>query len=139
LSIFGGSPESRFTSLPDLRRNRTMTTTPTTAITVTVDTDQVTLVNVFTVDPTRQIELVDALDDATRKIFVTLPGFISANLHTSLDGTRVINYAQWASEQQYKDALQRADVREHLTEATAIADKWDPTLVRVRSIHHPQG
>lgn len=116
-----------------------MTTTPTTAITVTVDTDQVTLVNVFTVDPTRQIELVDALDDATRKIFVTLPGFISANLHTSLDGTRVINYAQWASEQQYKDALQRADVREHLTEATAIADKWDPTLVRVRSIHHPQG
>jgi hypothetical protein len=70
---------------------------------------------------------------------VTLPGFISANLHTSLDGTRVINYAQWASEQQYAEALHRADVREHLAEATAIADKWDPTLVRVRSIHHPQG
>jgi hypothetical protein len=79
------------------------------------------------------------LDDATSKIFVTVPGFISANLHTSLDGTRVVNYAQWASEQQYKEALQRADVREHLAPATAIADKWDPTLVRVRSIHHPQG
>jgi hypothetical protein len=26
---------------------------------------------------------------------MTVPGFISANLHTSLDGTRVINYAQW--------------------------------------------
>jgi hypothetical protein len=113
-------------------------TTSATTITVTVDTDQVTLVNVFTVDPTRQIELVDALDDATRKIFVTLPGFISANLHTSLDGTRVINYARWASERQYKDALQRADVREHLAAATALADKWDPTLVRVRSIHHPK-
>jgi quinol monooxygenase YgiN len=97
------------------------------------------LVNVFTVDPARQIELVDALDAATREIFVRLPGFISANLHTSLDRTRVINYAQWASEQQYAEALQRADVREHLAEATAIADKWDPTLVRVRSIHHPQG
>ena len=72
--------------------------THTTTIDVTCDTDQVTLVNVFTVDPTRQIELVDALDDATSKIFVTVPGFISANLHTSLDGTRVINYAQWASE-----------------------------------------
>jgi quinol monooxygenase YgiN len=113
--------------------------TPTTTITVAVDTDQVTLVNVFTVDPTRQIELVDALDDASSTIFVTLPGFISANLHTSLDGTRVVNYAQWASEQQYKEALQRTDVREHLAEATAIADKWDPTLVRVRSIHHRQG
>ena len=112
---------------------------PTTTITITVDTDQVTLVNVFTVDPTRQIELIDALDDATSKIFVTVPGFISANLHMSLDGTRVVNYAQWASEQQYKEALQRADVREHLAEAAAIADKWDPTLLRVRSIHHPQG
>lgn len=112
--------------------------TPTTTITVTVDTDQVTLVNVFTVDPARQIELVDALDHATSKLFVTVPGFISANLHTSLDGTRVVNYAQWASEQQYKEALRRVDIREHLAEAAVIADKWDPTLVRVRSIHHPR-
>jgi quinol monooxygenase YgiN len=113
--------------------------TPATTITVTDDTDQVTLVNVFTVDPAQQTELVDALDKATREIFVTLPGFNSANLHSSLDGIRVINYAQWASEQQYAEALQRADVREHLAESAAIADKWDPTLVRVRSIHHPQG
>lgn len=111
--------------------------TATTTITVTADTDQVTLVNVFTVDPTRQNELLDALDNATSKIFATVPGFISANLHASLDGTRVINYAQWAGEQQYKEALQRADVREHVAGAAAIADKWDPTLVRVRSIHHP--
>ncbi|MCP2168470.1 antibiotic biosynthesis monooxygenase family protein [Goodfellowiella coeruleoviolacea] len=106
--------------------------------TITVDADLVTLVNVFTVDPARQAELVNALDEATRRIFVAVPGFISANLHASLDGTRVINYAQWASERHHQEALRRADVREHLTEATAIAEKWDPTLVRVRSIHHPQ-
>lgn len=112
-------------------------TTPTTTITVTED-DQVTLVNVFTVEPRQQAELVDALDRATSTLFATVPGFISANLHTSLDGTRVINYAQWASEQQYKEALQRADIREHLAEAAAVARSWDPTLVRVRSIHHPR-
>ena len=109
-----------------------------TTISVTIGTDQVTLVNVFTLDPARQIELVDALDEATGAIFVTVPGFISANLHTSLDGTRVINYAQWASAQQYQEALQRADVREHMAKAAAIADKWDPTLLQVRSIHRPQ-
>ena len=112
-------------------------TTPTTTITVTED-DQVTLVNVFTVKPRQQTELVDALDRATSTLFATVPGFISANLHTSLDGTRVVNYAQWASEQQYKEALQRADIREHLAEAAAVARSWDPTLVRVRSIHHPR-
>jgi hypothetical protein len=62
----------------------------------------------------------------------------TASLHTSLDGTRVINYARWASERQYAEALQRAGVREHLTEAAAIAEKFDPTLVRVRSIHQPR-
>ena len=111
-------------------------TTPETTITVTAGADQVTLVNVFQVDPSRQIELVEALESATEKLFVTTPGFISANLHLSLDGTRVINYAQWASEQQYHDALQRPDVREHLVGAAAIAESYDPTLVRVRSTHH---
>jgi heme-degrading monooxygenase HmoA len=110
----------------------------TTTITVTAESDQVTLVNVFTVDPKRQTELVDALGRASSAVFATLPGFISANLHASLDGTRVVNYAQWASEEQYKEAMQRADVHEHIAEATAIADKWDPTLTRVRSIHHRQ-
>lgn len=105
-----------------------------TTITVPVDDEQVAFVNVFTVDPGRQLELLEALEDATREIFLTLPGFISANLHTSLDGQRVINYAQWASEEQFQDALQRADAREHTAKAAAIATSWDPTLVRVRSV-----
>lgn len=49
----------------------------------------------------------------------------------------MINYAQWASEKHYRDALQRDDVRAHVDKAAAAADKWDPTLVRVRSIHRP--
>lgn len=109
-----------------------------TIITVTTDTDQVTLVNVFTVAPPRQDDLVAALDKASAGVFVTVPGFISANLHASLDGTRVINYAQWSSEQAYHDALQRPEIRDHIAEAAALADKWDPTLVRVRAIHHSQ-
>lgn len=30
------------------------------------------------------------------------PGFISANYHVSRDTTRVLNYAQWTSEEAYK-------------------------------------
>jgi heme-degrading monooxygenase HmoA len=93
-------------------------------------------VNVFTVEPERQSELVAALHEATTAIFAALPGFISANLHASLDGTRVINYAQWASEELYQQALRRADVREHLTTSAAIAKSWEPTLTRVRAVHH---
>ncbi|WP_216900502.1 antibiotic biosynthesis monooxygenase family protein [Nocardia alni] len=111
--------------------------TPTT--TIDPSADLVTLVNVFTVDPERQLELADALDRSTEEIFVGVPGFISANLHVSLDGTRVVNYAQWASEQHYTDALQRPEIREHVVAAAAIAQAYNPTLARVRSVHHRRG
>lgn len=110
-----------------------------TTITVAGDTEQVALINVFTVDPKRQTELVDALDRASQEIFTSMPGFLSANLHISLDGTRVVNYAQWASAQQYQDAMALPVMREHLTEATSIAQSWNPTLTRVHAIHHPAG
>lgn len=28
-----------------------------------------------------------------------IDGFVSANIHASLDGTRAVNYAQWRSEE----------------------------------------
>lgn len=107
--------------------------------TISADADLVTLVNVFTVAPERQMELADALDRATSDVFLTVPGFVSATPHVSLDGHRVVNYAQWAGEQQHKEALQRPDVREHIAEAAAIAQAYDPPLARVRTIHHPHG
>lgn len=111
-------------------------TSPKTTITVNAGTDEVTLVNVFTVEPQRQDELVAALERATTTVFATVPGFVSANLHASLDGTRVVNYAQWASRPAYDAAMARPDVREHIVEAAALATSYDPTFVQVRAIHH---
>lgn len=110
------------------------TTTNTTTITTAHDTAQIVLVNTFTVAPERQEELLQALDTATTSIFTRLPGFVSANLHTSLDGHRVINYAQWADLDSYRSALGDAEVIEHLQTAAGIAESYDPTLVRVRSV-----
>ncbi|WP_167474885.1 antibiotic biosynthesis monooxygenase family protein [Nocardia arthritidis] len=107
-----------------------------TSTTISPDADLVTLINVFNVDPARQQELVEALARATREVFMTVPGFISANLHVGLDGKRVINYAQWASEELFRQALQRPDVSMHIAETTRIAESYDPTLVRVHSVHH---
>ena len=48
----------------------------------------VTLINVFTVDPTNQQRLVDLLTRATEVSVRHAPGFVSASLHRSLDGTK---------------------------------------------------
>ena len=65
----------------------------------TIDKGQqvLTLINVFTVAPEKQDELVKLLVDATQQTMKHLPGFVSANIHRSLDGRRVVNYAQWKS------------------------------------------
>jgi len=48
----------------------------------------------------QQRQLLDLLDQATAVVRLA-PGFISANLHRSLDGTKVAMYAQWQSAEHY--------------------------------------
>ncbi|UQU61326.1 antibiotic biosynthesis monooxygenase [Couchioplanes caeruleus] len=97
----------------------------------------ITAINIYTVAETRQNALVTALDKATTDIFAHVPGFISANVHASLDRTRVVNYAQWTSLEAYEEMLRRPEVREHLLEVMSIAHTADPRLYTVRSVHRP--
>ena len=53
----------------------------------------ITQINVFTVAPEKQQELIDLLSEAAA-FASRLPGWMSASVHRSLDGTRVVNYAQ---------------------------------------------
>jgi heme-degrading monooxygenase HmoA len=104
--------------------------------TISTDAPGVTLINVFTVAPDRQDDLVAALDRATAEVFVDLPGFRSANIHASLDGVRVVNYAQWASEEGFTAMLKRDDVQAHMKEIMTIADAYEPRLFAVRAVHN---
>ena len=94
-----------------------------------------TLINVFTVVPERASELAGILDDATDKVMRHLPGFISANIHVSTDGTRVVNYAQWESAEAYQAMLADPTAREHMAPAAALAESFDPHQYTVESVH----
>lgn len=98
--------------------------------TISVDQPVVTLINVFTVEPERQQELVDLLVDATRKTMSRLHGFVSANIHVSLDGRHVANYAQWTSEADFRAMLSDPEAMVHMQAAAAIA-RYEPQLYRV--------
>jgi quinol monooxygenase YgiN len=94
----------------------------------------VTLVNVFTVAPEHQDELVDVLAAASRDIICQQPGFVSANIHRSLDGTRVVNYAQWRSAEDLRAMLASPDCQPHLRQAGALG-RSEPALYEVASTH----
>ena len=54
----------------------------------------VTLINSFSCEPQNQQPLIGAWIRATEERLRAFPGIISAALHRSKDGTRVVNYAQ---------------------------------------------
>lgn len=102
--------------------------------TITTNKNMVTLINVFTVQPENQQRLVDLLTEATKLAMKKQPGYISANIHKSLDGTRVTNYAQWRSKDDFEAMLQNPEAAKHMKEASQLAIKFEPHLYEVSFI-----
>jgi quinol monooxygenase YgiN len=89
-----------------------------------------TLVSVFTVSPDRQTELANLLIRATDQTIRHLPGFISASIHRSLDGTKVINYAQWRSQADFAAMKHHPRAQPHMQAAAALAS-FEPIVCEV--------
>ncbi len=89
-----------------------------------------TLVNVFTVSEDKQAALAGLLVHATNETMRQLPGFVSASIHRSLDGTRVINYAQWRSQADFDAMKSSPQAQRHMQAAAALAS-LEPIVCQV--------
>ena len=98
--------------------------------TISPDLEVVTFINVFTVEPVNQAKLVELLTSATETSVRHAPGFVSASLHRSLDGTKVTMYAQWHSIQAYEAMRADPGPLPYLQQALAIA-KFEPGMYEV--------
>ena len=90
----------------------------------------VTLINFFTVEPSNQQRLLDLLIRATKESVRLEPGFVSASLHRSLDGTKVAMYAQWRSVEDYEAMRKNPAPLPYLQQALAFA-KFEPGMYEV--------
>lgn len=66
-----------------------------------------TFINTFRCSPSDQDEVVRINVAIVDQVASTFPGFISASVHRSIDGTRVVNYLQWESVE-HLAAMQRS-------------------------------
>jgi heme-degrading monooxygenase HmoA len=103
--------------------------------TIEAHSSYATLINVFTVDPGRARELAGLLTTATDEVMQYVPGFVSANIHLSTDGTRVVNYAQWDSAEAFQAMMKNPAAHEHMAKCAAVASGFDPHLYTVESVH----
>jgi quinol monooxygenase YgiN len=106
-----------------------------TETTIRADRACVTLINVFTVQPADQQRLVELWQRSTEETIRHLPGFISASIHRSLDGTKVVNYAQWESGESFSAMLRDPAARAWLEQLGEIGTPA-PVLCDVVSVHH---
>ena len=96
----------------------------------------VILINVFTVDPARQAELVELLTRATADGVSQVPGFVGSTLHRSLDGTKVTMYARWDSAEAYAAMRANPEASPYLDRALEIAS-FDPGMYEIAETFEP--
>lgn len=99
--------------------------------TITTNKSLITLINVFTVSSENQQRLVDLLIEATERTMRNQPGYISASIHKSLDGTKVTNYAQWQSQEDFEAIVKNPEVAVHMRAASQLATHFEPFLYEV--------
>lgn len=66
------------------------------------DNDVFTAIFEFDVTPEQQERMKTELPNIVSTVVSQQPGFVSNNLHCSLDGEKVYNYFQWESEAHFK-------------------------------------
>jgi heme-degrading monooxygenase HmoA len=83
-------------------------------------------------------EFVEFLTKATEVSVRRAPGFVSASLHRSTDGTKVTMYARWRSIDDYQAMRQDPAPLPFLQEALTIA-RFEPGVYEVVRTFTPAG
>jgi hypothetical protein len=100
---------------------------------IRTDDNLTTVINVFEVEAAKQDELVRVLIEGADKVVRHRPGFVSANILASQDGSRVVNYAQWRSPADLQAVLADPTMQEHGKKAAALG-KPAPNVYSVVSV-----
>jgi quinol monooxygenase YgiN len=94
-----------------------------------------TFINVFRVEPHNQDKVIELLTAATDQVMRGLPGFISANLHRSLDGKHVVNYVQWESQAHFEAIFTNERATRHMQAVRPYLVSSERNLYQVVSTH----
>jgi heme-degrading monooxygenase HmoA len=87
----------------------------------------VTQITVVEAEPGKQQEALSLMTERAR-FMAKQPGFVSIQLHRSLDGRRIVNFIQWKSREQLHAAHHSPEFRQEWRHFDDMTDMIDPHL-----------
>lgn len=81
------------------------------------------LLSTSSVQPKNQKELVDVWKEFVKEVVEKQRGIISANLHRSFDGTRLVNYAHWKTKEDQARMIEGS-----------VAQSWRDDFIRIADV-----
>lgn len=106
--------------------------------TIRTDGAYATFINTFRCRPEHQDEVVRLNVDIVEQVARHHDGFVSAAVHRSTDGTRVINYLQWRTAGDLH-AMQQSAAFQRIAQGFAGLIEFDPHEVTVTHLAHAGG
>jgi heme-degrading monooxygenase HmoA len=89
------------------------------------------LINTFRVNEGQAAHVVASLQKFTEEHTKSMPGFVGASVHISLDRTTVVNYVQWQTRAAFDAMFASRAAQEHMRELKAWVASVNPMFYEV--------
>ena len=98
------------------------------------DNSYQTVITTFEMTPGTAHDLMEALSAAYREFISKQPGFVAAGLHVNDAQTRIANYSQWESRDNFLAMLRSPEMRARNKELNALCRSFEPVLYDVADV-----
>ncbi|WP_305969936.1 MULTISPECIES: antibiotic biosynthesis monooxygenase family protein [unclassified Mameliella] len=102
---------------------------------ISVTSDAQTVITTFETSPGQCQDLLDALQAAYAEFISKQPGFIAAGLHVNDAQTRIANYSQWKSRDDFLAMLRSPEMRARNKELNGLCRSFEPVLYEVAATY----
>jgi heme-degrading monooxygenase HmoA len=107
-----------------------------TAMSIAPEDRYYTTINIFNTTPEQQAELSATLAKGMH-LLDRQPGFVGTSVHESSDGTQVVSYVQWSSEEAFRAMRARTDAQDHFRSVGELVSSVTVIACRVTQTHTP--
>ena len=97
-----------------------------------------TVITTFHTSPGQCDDLFDVLSAAYAEFIRHQPGFVGAGLHVNDARTRLANYAQWESREDFLSMLRSEEMRERSRNLMQYCRSFEPVLYDVADVVFPE-